>query len=63
MASAFRSTGSTDSSSASPSSCCLTLEGQAIFLTEPTGDRRPGGAADFVMPDVDSGRDEFTTRA
>jgi uncharacterized glyoxalase superfamily protein PhnB len=38
----------------------LTRAGQTIFLTEHAGDCKPGGAAYFVVPDVDACYREFT---
>ena len=40
----------------------LTREGQTIFLTEHAGDCQVGGAAYFVVPDVDACYREFTSR-
>ncbi len=37
----------------------LTREGQTIFLTEHAGDCEVGGAAYFVVPDVDACYDTF----
>ncbi len=40
----------------------LTRAGQSIFLTEHTGDCEVGGAAYFVVPDVDACYQEFVAR-
>ena len=40
----------------------LTREGQSIFLTEHAGDCEVGGAAYFVVPDVDACHAEFVSR-
>jgi uncharacterized glyoxalase superfamily protein PhnB len=40
----------------------LTRAGQTIFLTEHTGDCEVGGAAYFVVPDVDACYEEFVAR-
>jgi catechol 2,3-dioxygenase-like lactoylglutathione lyase family enzyme len=40
----------------------LTREGRTIFLTEHSGDCRIGGAAYFVVTDVDSCHREFRAR-
>ena len=40
----------------------LTRAGQSIFLTEHAGDCKVGGAAYFVVPDVDSCYKEFKSR-
>jgi len=41
----------------------LTRAGQSIFLTEHAGDCHVGGAAYFVVPDVDALHDEIVARA
>ena len=40
----------------------LTRAGQTIFLTEHAGDCRVGGAAYFVVPDVDGCHEDFARR-
>ena len=40
----------------------LTRAGQAIFLTEHEGDCQPGGAAYFVVPDIDACYRDFAQR-
>jgi len=40
----------------------LTRAGQTIFLTEHAGDCKVGGAAYFVVPDVDACYEEFASR-
>lgn len=40
----------------------LTREGQTIFLTEHAGDCQVGGAAYFVVPDVDACYQQFSAR-
>ena len=40
----------------------LTREGQTIFLTEHAGDCKVGGAAYFVVPDVDACYRDFVAR-
>ncbi len=40
----------------------LTRAGQTIFLTEHTGDCQVGGAAYFIVPDVDACYRDFTAR-
>jgi catechol 2,3-dioxygenase-like lactoylglutathione lyase family enzyme len=40
----------------------LTRDGQSIFLTEHSGDCKVGGAAYFVVPDVDACYNEFVSR-
>jgi uncharacterized glyoxalase superfamily protein PhnB len=40
----------------------LTRAGQTIFLTEHTGDCQVGGAAYFIVPDVDDCYQDFTAR-
>lgn len=40
----------------------LTRAGQTIFLTEHTGDCKVGGAAYFVVPDVDACHEDFVRR-
>jgi uncharacterized glyoxalase superfamily protein PhnB len=40
----------------------LTRAGQSIFLTEHSGDCKVGGAAYFVVPDVDACYNEFVSR-
>lgn len=40
----------------------LTRAGQSIFLTEHTGDCKPGGAVYFIVPDVDACFEDFKSR-
>lgn len=40
----------------------LTRAGQTIFLTEHSGDCQVGGAAYFLVPDVDACHEEFVAR-
>jgi len=40
----------------------LTRAGQTIFLTEHTGDCEPGGAAYFLVPDVDALYEDIQAR-
>ncbi len=45
-----------------PTFAQLTRAGQSIFLTEHEGDRQVGGAAYFVVPNVDGCHQDFVGR-